>query len=476
MESDASKADRVIKESVSESAAKRGPTTQAISAVIADLNKAANQSGASLTGKIEAKSLLAQAEFEAGDRTLRDLNRLNPAISRALWDIGQAAAQVQKVNDSAKALASNNPDATLKVIADKRAEMVTAGEGAGKKAGELQSEIDKIKAQVATLTQQKDAAMTEADAAADKASKASDKEASALLDAATEGRRKAGNVGHEIDKLSAALLPLERDLAVEQWKKTTADQAVAGLDESKKSADAGWQAVQGQVQERKALAAKLGEELAAKGKVLDDLTKQAAELRAKAVKHFEDSAGHNASASNDARSLATQLGQWSNDEKFSKSPEKKAWEQLRAIYHLNNFKLYEAEAGNTLGTLYTSQAQQQDERAKLVAAISKTLQEAGIAMPASLAAPADGKALDAAMKAYADAAAKFQGVYEGGGAPKDVQQAARIARMFSLYGQYINGDKGKLGEAKTVYTAYKEQLADPKDDQLARWLPADLRG
>src|SRR5260221_181350 len=62
MESDASKADRLIKESVNDSAGKRGPTTQALNNVIADLNKAANQSGASLTGKIEAKSLLAQAE------------------------------------------------------------------------------------------------------------------------------------------------------------------------------------------------------------------------------------------------------------------------------------------------------------------------------------------------------------------------------------------------------------------------------
>src|SRR5258706_6422642 len=175
MESDASKADRKVQRSVMESAEKRRiPTTQSLAAAMADLNTAAKETGASLTGKIEAKSMLAQAEFEAGDRTLRELNSLDPAISRALWDIAQIAAQIQRVNDAAKALAATNPEATLKMIADKKAEMTAAGAAAAKKASDLQAEIDKIKGQLATLTQQKDAAMAEAESAADKASKASD--------------------------------------------------------------------------------------------------------------------------------------------------------------------------------------------------------------------------------------------------------------------------------------------------------------
>src|SRR4051812_13108604 len=133
MESDASKADRKVQKSVMESAEKRRtPTTQNLAAAMKDLDTAAKETGASLTGKIQAKSMLAQAEFEAGDRTLRELNSLDPAISRALWDIGQIAAQVQRVNDAAKALAATNPQATLKMIADKKAEMTTAGAAAAK--------------------------------------------------------------------------------------------------------------------------------------------------------------------------------------------------------------------------------------------------------------------------------------------------------------------------------------------------------
>jgi hypothetical protein len=477
MESDASKADRRVQKSVKESAEKRRTaTTQSLAAAMADLNTAAKETGASPAGKIEAKSLLAEAQFEAGDRALRALNALDPDINRAFWEIGRIAAQIQRANDAGKALAATNPEATLKVIADKKTEMAALSAAAAKKASDLQGEIDKIKQQVTALTQQKDAAMAEAETAADKASKASDKDAVAILDAATESRRKGSNIGHDIDKQSAATLPLERDLAAEQANKATADQAMAALDEQAKVVQANWQTVSGQIGEQKALATKLGQELADKGKKLEDLYKRAAELRSQAIKEFKDSSENNKSASNDAQSLALQLGQWSNDDKFSKAPERKAWDQLRALYHLNVFKLLEAEAHTTLGTLYSNQAAQQAARAKLVASISKTLQEAGVAMPAALSAPDESKATEAAAAAYTTAGEKFIQVYEGSGTPKDVQQAARLFSIFTAYGQYLNGNKEKLGDAKKAYKNYQEALTDPKDDPMARWIPAEVRG
>ena len=477
MESDANKADRRVQKSVQESIEKRRTaTTQSLAAAMNDLSTAAKESGASPTGKIEAKSMLAEAQFEAGDRALRALNALDPDINRAFWEIAQIASRIGRVNDSAKALSAMNPEATLKMIADQKTEMGATSAAAAKKASDLQGEIDKIKQQVAALTQQKDAAMSEAETAADKASKASDKDATAMLDAATESRRKGSNIGHDIDKQSAALLPMERDMAVEQAKKTMADQAMAALDEQAKMVQANWQTVQGQISEQKAMATKLGGELAEEGKKLEDLYKRAADLRTQAIKDFEDSAKNNSSASSDAQSLAMQLGQWSNDDKFSKSPERKAWDQLRSIYHLNIFRLLEAEAHTTLGTLYSNQAAQQDARAKLVASISKTLQEAGVAMPAALSAPDDSKATEAAAKAYTTAGEKFVQVYEGSGTPKDVQQAARLFKIFTSYGQYLNGDKAKLGDAKAAYKSYQESLTDPKDDPMARWIPAEVRG
>jgi len=473
MESDSGKADRRVAETIKEGMASRQiPSAQSLAKSVSELTKAAAESGASATTKIEAKSLLAQAELESGDRLVRDLDRVEPAISRALWDIGQIAGRIQSLNDSTKAMASATPDATLKAIADKRAEMAAAGEAATKAAADIQANIDKVKAQVTTLTQQKDAAIGEADAAQDKATKANDNKGRVTLaEQAGESRRKGANLGHDIDKESAALLPLERDLLVEQTKKKTAEDAVAALDASKQMTDAAWQSTQAQIQAQRGLASKLGEELTAKAAELDKLSKDAAGLRAQAVTKFENAGKQAAGAGNEAKTLTGELGQWGNNEKFSTSAEKKAWEQLRNIYHPNLFKQMEADAQSALGNLYSRQAELQQAKAKVVAAVGKTLADAGLTVPPALAAADDGKAVEAANKAYAEAASKYQDSVSG--VPKDAQQAARISAMFSMYGQYLNGDKAKLGEAKK---ARDEAFSDSKDDPFLRMLPADLRG
>jgi hypothetical protein len=355
--------------------------------------------------------------------------------------------------------------------------MVGIGEAAGKKAGELQGEIDKIKTQVAALVQQKDAAFAEADATADKAAKATGKDAVALLDQAGESRRKSGNLGHDVDKLSATLLPFERDLAVEQAKKKTADEAVAALDASKKAFEDNWQAMQAKVAEQKSLVTKLGEELAAKAKELDDVNKQAAALRGKAADLLAQSAKHYAGASTEAKLLATELGQWGNSEKFSSSPEKKAWDQLKLVYHLNIFKLLEAEADNARAGIYSVQGTQLAAQQQMVAGVKATLAGAGLTLPPSLDAAVDAEqklAVDLAGKAYTEAAEKFVTVYEAGGTPKDIQQSAKISRMFSLYGQYLNGDATKLQAARDAFKVAFEK-EDAAVNPMVKSLPADLR-
>ena len=446
MESDERKADKRVDESIRASSLDRQvPTTQSLTKAITALNTAASDGSASAVGKIRAKSELAETEYEAGDRTVRDLDKAEPAVSRALWEIGLTAAQIQAINGTATALSVGNPEATLKDIASKRAQMVSAGEAASKAGAELQSQIDKLKGQINTLTQQKDAAMAEADAAADKASKANPKEASALLDTAGDARRKGGNVGHEIDRQSAALLPLERDLAAEQLKKKNADEGVAMLDENKKTVEAMWQTVQASIAQYKGEAAKLGEQLVTQAKTLDDLTKQAEDLRTKAIDQFNKSATHYAGASNDAKNLAAQLGTWSN--KFSTAPERKAWDQLKTIYNLNIFKLGEAEAQSAAASVHNRQALMYDAREKLAATIAPTLTAAGITMPAPLADAAQQrqKAQAAAAEAYDKAAQRLADAKQGGGTPKDVQAAA------GAEAQYLPAD---------IRAKYKSQLAE----------------
>src|SRR5439155_9214820 len=141
----------------------------------------------------------------------------------------------------------------------------------------------------------------------------------------------------------------------------------------------------------------------------------AEDLRAKAIEQFQKSAAHCDGATNEAKALAGQLGTWSN--KFSTSPERKSWDQLKAIYNMNIFKLGEAEAQSALASVYNRQASMFDAREKLAAAIAPTLTAAGIAMPASLADAAQQrqKAQAAAADAYDKAAQRLADAKKGGG-------------------------------------------------------------
>jgi hypothetical protein len=469
-------ADKDIRKNVAAALdARRVPTTQGVNDALTKLGSAEKSApAASLVGKIDAKSNLAQVELEAGRREARALSQIEPQISQTLWEIALIGGQIDRLNSATAAGAKGTPDATLKAIADRRALMVQMGEAASKKAAELQGEIDKIKAQVATLTQQKDAAATEADTLSDKASKATGKEGSDLADQATEARRKAGNAGHEVDKVAAALLPLERDLAVQQQQKKTADEAVATLDQNKAGIDAAWQSLQARGSDQKELAAKLGQDLATKGQRLAALDKQAAETRAKALEYFNKSADHSAAAAKDATALATELGKWGNN--FPTSPEKKAWDQLKSTYGTNTFRLAEAEAENAAANLHNEHALLLQYRQQVASGLTKVLQEAGIAMPPMLAGGAadaeQKKAAEAATAAYTSAAQKFMDVYQAGTTPKELQNTARVSRMFSLYGQYVAGDRSKLADAKQEYA---EAFAEHKDDSLIRALPPELR-
>jgi colicin import membrane protein len=427
---------------------------------------------ASPAEKIRANSLLAEAEYEVGDRIMRDVHRVEPQISAALWDVAQTAQQIQSVNDMVKALSATDPAEQLKAIEAKRAEQVAAGTAASQKAGEFQTKLQAVNSQIDQLVKQKDAMIAQADAAADKASKLSLKEADKLQDTVIESRRKAGNLGHEIDKVSGALMPLEKDLAAEQAKKKSADEAVAAMDASKTAVEANWAKVQSQIQEQKAQAAKLGEELSANAKKLADLNQQADALRAKALEQYKKSADHYAAASNEAKTLSLMLEKWSRSEKFSHSAEAAAWKDLREVYNLNGFKLLEAQANNAQGSVHSAAAAQASEQAKLVAGISKTLSEAGITVPAGLGAGENQKKeVDAAAKAYTDAYQKFSDV--AAVSTKDMKEAAELSRVFSLYGQYLNGDASKLGEAKK---AFSEAFEGRKDDPAMRIFPAELRG
>lgn len=444
---------------------------------IKELQRAVGETGAALPNKIEARSLLAQQELESGNALARELSLLAPQIDRSLWEVRQTAAQIEAITKGIESLNASNPKPNLDTIAAKRGEVAAQSDAAAKAAADLQSKIDAIKTQIKTLTDQKTAAQQQADADAEKASKLSGKEAVALLNTVTENRRKASNLGHDMDRATAALLPLERDLAVEQGKKTNADAAIAALDESKKTIEANWQAIQTQLGEQKNLQAKLNDELGKKAVELEGHLKQAADLRAKAIKQYEDAAKHYGAAATDATALGKTLAQWEKKEGFTNVPERAAWKRLRELYNFNAFWLFEGQARAAIGDVNSTAASQLGARQQVATATNDILQKAGLTVPASLSASMEAeqqKALKDATEAYTEASKRFESVYGFAGNPKFMQDAAHIARMFSLYSQYLNGDKDKLNEARKEFQATYGG-AETKDP-IIKTFPADLQG
>src|SRR5688500_16560835 len=91
-DSDERQVDRQVEEMMQASEKnRRNPTTQNLNNALNDLTKAAGQTGASLATKVKAKSTLALAEFDAGQRAARELAALRPQINRVMWDLSRTA-------------------------------------------------------------------------------------------------------------------------------------------------------------------------------------------------------------------------------------------------------------------------------------------------------------------------------------------------------------------------------------------------
>jgi chromosome segregation ATPase len=472
MESAENQGDREMKKAADEGWAKRRlPTTQSLKAALTDFNTANGVTSASLTTKIRARTLQAQTEFDLGTRDAADLRKLYPQIGRLIWEIGQDGIRITEINEAAAAITKTEPTLATKAVADKRAEMVMAGEAAGQAAAALQGKIDAINKQVADWQQQKDALIKSADDDANASKTKTGKEASDLLDKAAESRRKGSNLGHDIDKLSSGLFALQRDLDVEQLKKKTADDAVAALDARKKGIDDAWAASQAEVKKLQDEAKAVGQELADKAKALDDLNKRADALRKSALARFDDAAKHYKAATDDATKLVTTIGSWERQEKMQQSTERPAWKRTRELYTPNNLNRLQAEALHAQGALLSEQAAIAREEEHVAADLAAPLGAAQVTVPATLTDAAGLKAAADADKMFNAAAQKYADAYGGGFLAAAPTVAARIGHMYALFGEYVNSarvpdklDATKLAEPKKEYDEI--QKLDPNDPAL----------
>jgi uncharacterized protein YfcZ (UPF0381/DUF406 family) len=466
--SDTQRADERVKKSAQEAARKKGPTTQAMDAAISELQKAVNESAASESGKVGARAVLAQTQFEDGQRVIRELHLIEPEVQRAMWDVGQLAGQVGALNVIEQATQGTNPKAALETVSARQEEMQQMAAAAGEKAKALQGQIAQIETQIKTLTDQKNQVQGTADADAAKARDLKEKEAHPVLLTVIENRRKAGNIGHDIDKLSASLLPLQADLAVQQTTQKNLQEGVAALDQRKQTFEGNWNVSQEQLVKQKQLIGDLARQLATRSAELDAKATEAAKTRGRVIDQLTKAADNYANAARNATQLSQALK--ASEQKYPEAPERKAWKELLALYDLNNFKLLEGQVRNTLGNVHARHAKLAAARKQLAADVSKILQVAGQSVPPALAGSADAD-LAAATKSADDAykaAATLMDNVANVGQPA-ARPAGQVGQLFAAYGQYLTSGKPEdLNLAKDHYVKLKE-------DPTIQTLPDGMR-
>ena len=460
--SDSQRADERVKQSAREAAKKKGPTTQAMDAAISELQKAAGEADASETSRIATRSLLAQAQFEEALRVVRDLHRLEPDIHHAMWEIAQLTGQIGALNVIEQATQATNPRTALDTVSAKQQEMQAQASAAANKSKALQDQIAQAESQIKTLTEQKNQVQGQADADAAKARNQNDKEAHPTLLAVIENRRKAGNLGHDIDKLSASLIPLQADLAVQQTTHKNLQEGITALDERKKTFEGNWTVAQEQIAKQKELSTKLAAELNTRAKALDARVVDAGKIRGRAIEQLTKAADNYANAGRTATQLAQALK--SNETKYPEAPEKKAWRELTTVYDLNNFKLAEGQVRNALGNVHARHAKLAAARKQLAADVARTLQAAGQTPPPAVSGNADADlagATKSAEDAYKAAGALMDNVANVG--QPAARPAGQMGQLFAAYGQYLTSGKA---EDLTLAKDHYAKIEDPATKEV----------
>jgi len=499
-DSDQAKADKKVAASLKKSVAtRRQPSVKNLDAVVTDLTGALKEKDATESRKIAARSLLAETQFELGDKVTIDLIPVESRIADLIWQVGQLGASIHAVNLEVESLSKSEPTPTIEEIAKKRTTLEAEAKAAATKAGEIQAQITAAQGKIAELVQQQQALRTQADADRIKASKLTGKEQVAALDAVTETMRKAENVGHEIFKVSGALtpatdaggdkpwedpknkplIPFQQDLATENEKKAQAEKTIAGLAVTEKTVTDAWAGVKAQMEERKKAAATLGEQLAKTADELTKVEKEAADLREKAMTYYKAAETAWAATAGDAAKLGNRLKSWSTDVKYAGLPEAKAWKNLAETYNHHFFKLLQGRALDRIGSRQAAAAAIQDAKAQVSQKIAGALKAANITPPASLAAAASTAEKSAATAAYDASLALYTDIFQYGLNPAVLKDSAKLSNMFTLYGEYqLTGDAKKLEAARSQYGEIftTDKIADPKVGNFAKLLPADLAG
>lgn len=480
MESTGRAGDRAVDIAVNDSIGSNDPA-KAASAVKASLGSA------SPAGKARGNSELARDEFDQAIALLPRINQEAQDAETALFDLRQAASEVLDIQQTAAGYNGHDPKETLAKLDEERANMQKAVEQAQNNAASLKAELQKRQQEIDALKAERQKADNEAESLAEKSNNAKGQESLDLFKQATEARTKSGTLAAQIETRTAALMPIQRQLAIAEATQKLYDNpskdapgAIARLDRRKAEILAEWQGNQQHAQSIADSAKKLadavitpggeaknpnaGARLATAMQALEKDRSQAEKLLQSAAQHADD-------AYKAADSLHKELARRVSEAK-PQSPDIPALDAVIAAFNEKQYALQKGNIQTALGNLYADQYTLESHAKQTLDEVAQALQATGQSVPSGMAAPSPDAAKASAEKAYAAAEQSLESVVNatGGGniaGSKDLKSNALASLLMARYGHY------ELTLDDATHARLKEDIARAKEAAIT--VPPSLR-
>jgi hypothetical protein len=470
------------------------------------LEDAVKNADASPASKAQAKSALGQLQLEAARDTLRDASRYEVEAGRLALEIAQLANLVGRSNTLVEGYKKNDPQK----VKDSINQRIAEAQGGGDKSAWFTHEkstiptlatvkqtISQLEGQIAQkqdalkqLDQQRVQTLEEAEKVNKASSAAKGQEAVDAFKKAADLRKKAADLAVQIDQGNAALAPMKGDLAVAQGQEKILNDVIAQLKEQAQQLDASWQNVQSLIGAQSKVATEIvgtagatsapSEDLSASGKsiaekaaIMAHAAQQADELRENAIASLREASKQ----FEDAKAAATALQQDVRTKQgdFQGKPQDAAWKTELAVLNPNTFELQRATAQRLLGDALAARGTSLHGRVQLADYLAPIFTKANLQIPEQLQSgdmsKREQEAFTLADEAY-NSSDEALGVVSEGSGTEDLKNAARIQRIFELYGRaHASKIAGQPQKADQYLATAKQAVTDLKSQDAAVSIP-----
>ncbi|HEY7086899.1 MAG TPA: hypothetical protein VH518_02350 [Tepidisphaeraceae bacterium] len=433
------------------------------------LETAAANTDASLGMRATAKAALAQSEFDAANRIIREIDRKEMELSRVAWETTQLALQVHTSGSAIAGYKLFDPKTVREAIATRIAE---AQGGPDKPAwfthggatiptlsavkqdiARLEGEISQVQEQIKSLSDQRSHLLDDAEQAAAQADQQKGEAAVEIFKKSSDLRRQGGEKAIELDKLNAKVTRLQHELAISQSQQTVLNEVVTQFQEQAASLEASWKTIDDQIKSHQDLAQQIlgtptgaqsseqpqstaGQSIADKAVALARLVTEIDKLRGEAETSLTSAAKHFEDAATAARDLNVELGKKISDPGNAGRPEQPAWKDLRSAVDPMQFRLQQASVQRVLGEFYASRAASAANRLSVRQSVEDAFKLAGLKVPEQIASGDLAKDRQAAVglsdEAYKESDKLLSDIVDG--TNEDLKPMAHVSRALTLYG------------------------------------------